>query len=153
MKLTMILCDAAQVAEGKLNVIGGGWNLIGPLPAPSALGIRIEVPWDRANSPFTLRLELHDQDDEPVMQPGPTGPQTVQIEAVMEVGRPPGPDRGLPLQIPLAITVPPLTLAMGKRYRWEATMVGEPERDDRNVSFQTRPATPPPTPHVSGPDD
>ncbi|MBL7492562.1 hypothetical protein I6A60_02305 [Frankia sp. AgB1.9] len=146
MKLTMILCDAAQVAEGKLYILGGGWNIIGPSPAPSALGLLIEVPWDRANAPFTLRLALHDQDGAPVIQPGPVGPQSVQLEATMEAGRPPGLTDGSPVQIPLAISVPPLALAAGTRYRWEVAMAGEPEREDWNISFQTRPATPPLTP-------
>ncbi|EFC82243.1 hypothetical protein FrEUN1fDRAFT_4632 [Parafrankia sp. EUN1f] len=69
----MILCDAAQVSEGKLYILGGGWNLVGPSPAPSALGLLIEVPWDRANSPFTLQLELHDQDAHQPSSPGRPG--------------------------------------------------------------------------------
>ena len=27
----MLLCDSAQVADGKLFVLGGGWSLTGPL--------------------------------------------------------------------------------------------------------------------------
>ncbi|CUU59178.1 hypothetical protein Ga0074812_12568 [Parafrankia irregularis] len=153
MKLTMILCDAAQVSEGKLYILGGGWNLIGPSPAPSALGILIEVPWDRANSPFTLQLELHDQDGAPAVQPGPAGPQPVRLEAIIEAGRTQDLAEGSPLQIPLAITLPPLTLTAGTRYRWEATMAGEPEHDGWNVSFQTRPAARPLTPETVGFDD
>ena len=32
----MLLCDAAQVADGKLYVLGGGWSMTGPDPVPSA---------------------------------------------------------------------------------------------------------------------
>ena len=58
MRATMLLADYAQVAEGKLNVIGGGWTITGPLPSPFALALLIEVPWDRANEKHQLRLEL-----------------------------------------------------------------------------------------------
>ncbi|MGH2780595.1 MAG: hypothetical protein ACRDLA_04090 [Thermoleophilaceae bacterium] len=49
MKVTMLLADAAQTAEGKLYVLGGGWAITGPDPSPSAVAMYIEVPWDQAN--------------------------------------------------------------------------------------------------------
>ena len=36
MKATLLLADAAQAAEGKLYVLGGGWSVTGPGPAPMA---------------------------------------------------------------------------------------------------------------------
>src|SRR4029077_19300015 len=33
-KVTMLLADFAQVADGKLTVVGGGWSLTGPEPTP-----------------------------------------------------------------------------------------------------------------------
>jgi hypothetical protein len=33
-QVTMILCDYAQVAAGKLNIIGGGGTWTGPQPVP-----------------------------------------------------------------------------------------------------------------------
>jgi hypothetical protein len=35
----MLLADAAQVAEGKLYILGGGRNIIGPEPSSSAVAI------------------------------------------------------------------------------------------------------------------
>ena len=35
----MLLCDAAQAVEGKLYILGGGWNTIGPDPAPTAIAM------------------------------------------------------------------------------------------------------------------
>jgi hypothetical protein len=29
-KVTMLLCDSAQVADGKLFILGAGWSMIGP---------------------------------------------------------------------------------------------------------------------------
>ena len=46
----MLLADSAQVADRKLYVLGGGLSVIGPRPQPMGVAIRIEVPWDRANT-------------------------------------------------------------------------------------------------------
>lgn len=88
----MMLCDHAQVADGKLYISGGGWSFTGPVPSPSAIAIKIDVPWDRTNDQIHLLLRLLGQDGEPVMQDGPIGPQPIQLEADFEVGRPPGSD-------------------------------------------------------------
>ena len=34
----MMLCDAAQVSDGKLYVLGGGWSMTGPDPVPFRAG-------------------------------------------------------------------------------------------------------------------
>ena len=65
----MLLADFAQVADGKLIVIGGGWSLTGPEPTPFGIAILVHVPWDQANRRHTLRLELVDADGQPVMFP------------------------------------------------------------------------------------
>ena len=49
-KVTMLLCDAAQVADGKLFVLGGGWSLTGPDPMPSAIALKIDVGWHEAEA-------------------------------------------------------------------------------------------------------
>ena len=40
MKVTLMLADAAQVSEGKLHILGGGWSVTGP-PAPSAIALLV----------------------------------------------------------------------------------------------------------------
>jgi hypothetical protein len=138
-RLTLILCDSAQVSDGKLHLLGGGWSFTGPGPTASALGVLIEVPWDRANQPLAFRLELRNEDGTDVLQPGPLGQQPVRIGANIEVGRPPGHPHGVPLVVPLAVNVPPLELTPGNRYSWEAHIDGEPANDDWHVSFTNRP--------------
>ena len=64
-----LLADFAQVADGKLTVVGGGWSLTGPEPTPFGIAILVHVPWDQANRRHTLRLELVDADGQPVMFP------------------------------------------------------------------------------------
>jgi hypothetical protein len=140
-KVTMMLADYAQAAEGKLNVIGGGWSLTGPNPTPSALAILIEVPWDRTNEPHKVRIELVDSDGEPVEGLGPTGPGPIVIEANLEVGRPPGIKRGTPIGIPVAINMPPQALEPDSRFEWRLSINGESDENWR-LAFSTRPAQP-----------
>jgi len=46
----MLLCDSAQVADGKLYILGGGWSVTGPQPVPSAVAIKLEVDWHELSS-------------------------------------------------------------------------------------------------------
>ena len=81
----LILADAAQVAEGKLYLMGGGWDrlAVNMLPATQMVGIAVAVvvPWAETNTPHTLTLTIDDEDGAAVLPP-----VTVRVE----VGRPPG---------------------------------------------------------------
>ena len=61
----MMLADSAQVSEGKLFILGGGWSVTGP-PAPSAIVLHVEVPWDQTNRQLHFTLNLTDADGTPV---------------------------------------------------------------------------------------
>jgi hypothetical protein len=141
-RVTLLLADAAQAVTGKLYVLGGGWSLTGPDPAPMALAIKIEVPWDRANMKHRWRLELLDGDGAPVDVP--SGPERTQqplrIEGEFEAGRPAGLRPGTPLDVTLALNLAPLPLAPGGRYVWRLSIDGWDE--DWQVAFSTRPAPP-----------
>ncbi len=137
MKVTMMLADHAQAAEGKLNIIGGGWGVTGPGPTPSAIGILIEVPWDRTNEQHQVRLELVDSDGEPVMAAGTDGEVPIVIEMGFEVGRPPGLRRGTPVTLPVGINMGPQPLQPDSRYEWRLTLNGEGHEDWR-LAFSTR---------------
>lgn len=114
----MLLCDAAEEANGKLFILGGGWSVL-RRPSPMALAIRLSVPWDRANEPHTITATLLDEDGETV-DPG-EGPITV--EGIVEVGRPAGVKPGTPLDSPFVLSFPPLPLEAG-RYVWELEAEG-----------------------------
>lgn len=137
----MLLADHAQAADGKLNIIGAGWTLTGPAPAPFAIAILFEVPWDRANEPHAFRLELVDSDGDPVIVDTPEGDGPLAIEGQFEVGRPPGMKRGTPLPFPLALNIGPQPLEPGGRYEWRLT-VDEESDEDWRLPFSTRPAEP-----------
>src|SRR4051812_40790492 len=106
----MLLADYAVLADGKLTIVGGGWSwVIGSQPL--ALAIKIEVPWDRANTKHKLRIELVDADGEAVLVPTEAGDQQFSIEGEFEVGRPPGLSPGTPLDSMLAVNLPAQPLA------------------------------------------
>jgi hypothetical protein len=53
MKVTMLLAGAASVADGNLDILGGGWNITGPhvsqdqtCPEPEARLAQARVPWE-----------------------------------------------------------------------------------------------------------
>lgn len=132
-----MLADAAQVADGKLYILGGGWSVVtAPLVAPHALAIKVEVPWSAANQRHTSELSLVDEDGTPVSMPTPDGPKHLKFDGSFEIGRPAGLSPGSPLDLALAFSLPPLPLLPGKRYGWQflvdGAVVGE-------VWFQTRP--------------
>lgn len=58
----MMLCGAAQVSDGKLYVLGGGWSMTGPDPVPSAIALKIDVGWHEAEAPHHWELFLEDAD-------------------------------------------------------------------------------------------
>jgi hypothetical protein len=128
----MLLADAAQVSEGKLYILGGGWS-VSRGPGPMAIAIKVEVPWDQANRPHSWVLELLSEDNEPVSFPTPEGSQTLRIEGNLEVGRPPALKPGTPLDVPLALTIGPLPLRPG-RYLWRLT-IDEETKEEWRLAF------------------
>ncbi|MBV8725382.1 MAG: hypothetical protein JO351_00425 [Candidatus Eremiobacteraeota bacterium] len=139
-KIIMLLADSAQAVEGKLYILGGGWSATGPMPTPSAIAIKFEVPWEAANRKHHLRIELLDSDGRPVLLPGPEAPQPMLIQADLEVGRPPGMTPGTPLDSPLAINIGPLPLQPG-RYEWRCTVVEANVSQSCAFSFREPPVT------------
>jgi hypothetical protein len=137
-RATLLLADHAVVADGKLYINGGGWSVTSP-GAPSAIAVKLDVPWDRTNQRLQLRLRLVGQDGEQVIVPGPEGAQPVEIAAEAEVGRPAGLAHGADIDFPLAFQIGPLPLLPGQRYQWVLDIDGE-TRDDWRLAFSTRPA-------------
>lgn len=122
MEAMLILADAAQVANNKLYVLGGGWSVVHTQgPVAMALGLRILVPWDAANEDHRLQLSLHNEDGNQVEVDG----SAVQIDGSFEVGRPPGVPKGTPLDSMLAVTMPALPLAHGAYY-WQVIIDDQP---------------------------
>ncbi len=138
MKVTLMLADAAQVADGKLNVLGGGWCVTGPTPIPFALAGIIEVPWGQTNRNHVFRFELIDLDGNPVVVQGPEGTAPIVIEGGFEVGRPPGVRSGSYQPIPFALNSGPIPLPPNSHFEWRFSIDGETQEDWR-LAFSTRP--------------
>lgn len=135
MQAHVLLCDHAQVADGKLFISGAGISVI-PRGIPTAIALLIHVPWDRANTqiPYTLHVENSDGSTDLVAEDD--GPARIEISGQFEVGRPPGLTRGTSLDLPAAISVPPLDLSAG-RYMWRLTIAGE-TNESWTASFNIR---------------
>jgi hypothetical protein len=122
MDVTMLLCDSAEAANGKLYILGGGWShLFAPnTPVNMALAVLVAVPWNRANEKHTLRASLVTEDGEPVE----IGGNPVTLEAGFEVGRPPGLAPGTTLNTPMVFNAGGLVLDVGG-YVWELYVDGQ----------------------------
>lgn len=137
-RVTMILCDHAQVAGGKMFIAGGGWSVTSTPTPPSAIALLIHVPWGEANRKVPFALRLVSADGEPVTQPGPAGqPVPIEVRGELEVGRPVGLPEGTMLDAPFAINIPSLVLEPGHRYVWELQINGV-GREDWRLEFLTR---------------
>src|SRR5580698_9789545 len=101
-RVTMMLCDAAQVSDGKLYVLGGGWSMTGPDPVPSAIALKIDVGWHEAEAAHHWELFLEDADGGPVLVDTPDGEHPVEVRGEFTVGRQPGIPEGSPIDVALA---------------------------------------------------
>lgn len=126
----MLLCDSAQVAGGKLFILGGGLASIGPKPQPLAIALQITVPWDRANVAHDWRIDLVDEDGQAVQING----KPVVLKGRFEAGRPAGLQPGSPLGVSLAINLSPFPIAGGRSYAF-ALSINEERRPDWRVRF------------------
>jgi hypothetical protein len=140
MKITLLLADFARVADGKLDVIGGGWSMMNAQgPFGFFVAALFQIPWDQTNHQLTFRLELLDADGHGV--PAENG-DTIRAEGEFEAGRPPGLRPGTPVDAPLVVPFGPLMLDDG-RYEIRLTIDGE-TKEDWFVAFTLRQAAPQP---------
>ena len=81
----LLLNDQSEAINGKVYVLGGGWNMlqVPELPLEWGFGIAfgVDVPWNDTNRPHTLRLRIEDPDGEALGE---------EFSVEFETGRPPG---------------------------------------------------------------
>lgn len=116
MRAKILLADSAEVREGLLFLLGGGWNEVGPAPQPFALAGLIEIEWDETNARHSLELTVENEDGAPLIVPTPAGDQPVRVTSEFEVGRPAGSTPGSSFNMPLAVPIVPLPWTPGRRY-------------------------------------
>ncbi len=96
----LILADAAQIAEGKLYLIGGGWDTLWvtsnfPVQRTFAVAAAFRVPWNETNQRHKVGIEIQNQD----------GATLFQIGGELEVGRPVGIEQGQEQRAQLALDI------------------------------------------------
>jgi len=125
MRVTMMLADAAQVADSKLFVLGGGINVVPSSPAPLAIAAVIDVPWDQTDRMHDWKLELLDADGMPVMM----NDLPVVVAGQFQVSRGQSAQPGVPLPMPLAVNFSGLALPAGLRFAWRLVIDDDTEPD------------------------
>lgn len=125
LSVTIILAEAAQVADGKLNLLGGGISVLPPRPQPMAVAILVRVPWSRADETIAWVCELLTADGIPVM----AGDVPVLVNGQVAAGRPTGWPEGQTLPVPVVINFSALPVEPGKAYRWRLAIDGASDHD------------------------
>jgi hypothetical protein len=138
MRATLLLAEAAQVAEGKLNVLGAGWSELAPGGAPMAIAVLIEFPASEANGDHHFELFLTDQEHQPVFTEGPNGRVAIEVRGDASVSLPEGFDSAVPVPWPIAVNIPGMVLPPGERYQWNLVVDGNTQ-PDWVLAFRTRP--------------
>ena len=141
----MLLCDAAQVADGKLYILGGGWSMTGPDPVPSAVALKIDVDWNEAERPHHWELFLEDADGQLVRFETPEGTQSIEVRGDFSATEPQGVPVGTPVDVPIAVNFGPIPLAPSARFTWRLVIDGD-SLPGADASFTTRPLPEEPAP-------
>ena len=108
----LLLVDSAQVANGKLYILGGGWARLTTTQAPVSrtfeTAIRVVVPWTETNRPHSLELQLENEDGQALLEH--------PVKAEIRVVRPASLKDGTDQVVPLALRLGPATLEREGRY-------------------------------------
>lgn len=106
MRVSLFLSDAAQAdaQSGKVHALGLGWRQCQTPTPPFALVLFLDIDWDETNKQHQLKCQLLTADGDPVVVPGPHGPQRILFEAAAEAGRAPGAIHGTSVRMPLPST-------------------------------------------------
>lgn len=114
-----LLCDAATVREGLLNILSGGITRANrpayPAPLGMMLALRIMIHPTEVSRPHELRIQLQDAD----------GQQLAAMDAQIGIGDPNEIEPGEEASIPLPLGFPPQVALPGPgRYSFEILIDG-----------------------------
>ena len=95
----LVLADFAQAVQGKLHMIGAGWNVCTlrqfPAVVQFGLGIGILVPWSLTNRRFDFGFEIRASEGNVRIANG---------NGQFEVGRPPGLPPGMTQRVVIGLS-------------------------------------------------
>jgi uncharacterized protein DUF6941 len=84
----LILCDAAQVVDGKLYMLGGAWNVhrsgVFPVNVQFGLALAVKLDWDEAGRKHPVSIVIADEAGVPLLK----------LNGEVEVGKPADLPRG-----------------------------------------------------------
>lgn len=116
----LLLADRAESPNGKLYVMGGGWDRLMPSspgePVPVSFAVSILVPWHATNRDYTLTISIVDADQQP---------HDFKAEAVLRTGRPPDVIQGQSQRVIIAIPMAMMPFSKGGRYVAQAAINGQ----------------------------
>lgn len=141
-RVALVLADYA-VADtvGKLNIIGGGWQVTALNPSSGmttaiSVVVSIGISPEHHNEDFSVELTLYDSASQIVSAPGPMGEATpLRISQVLKAEEPkvPGlilPKRALWSQNQFIANFPGgLPLTAGETYTWRVRLDADDARD------------------------
>ena len=103
-----ILADGAQEANGKLYILGGGWDTLlshtYPFTHPQlSLAVKLSVPWSESARPHEVLVDLVDEDGLSILPE----PPRLQLTLTRPLNAGPGDEIALPFTLTLAqLTIP-----------------------------------------------
>jgi hypothetical protein len=104
----LFLADQAESVNGKVYVLGGGWNVLRFSSLPHRWSFRIalgvDVPWDQTNQRHTLEVTIEEPDGGVIGE---------GFTAEFESGRPPGSIPGQDQRMVMAIHATPTLESIG----------------------------------------
>ena len=143
MRAKILLADSAEVREGLLFLLGGGWSEVGPASQMFAIAGILDVDWEETNVQHSAEFTIEEDDGKPLLVPTPTGNQPFKIITQFEIGRPPGSPRGRSFNVPVAIPILPIPWTPGCNY---VLIVRIDAAEADRLKFSVRAAPPPPEP-------
>ncbi|HMS60233.1 MAG TPA: hypothetical protein PKA49_15445 [Tepidiformaceae bacterium] len=133
-----LICDYAEAVNGKMYIMGAGWEMTTAPALPAAVRIAVafgvRFGWDETNKAAPVIVRIEDDD----------GSELVRIEGQMNVGRPPLLPPGSTQLAQMAANVP----VSVPRYGGYIVVVRAGEGADaveRRLPFRVAPVRPPGT--------
>jgi hypothetical protein len=116
----LLVADRAEAVNGKLYLLGGGWDRITlpqfPGPANFDVALGVLVGYTETNERHVFTISLEDDDNQAVLGP---------IDGQIELGRPPGLKPAQPQRFLVAVRGP-FPLPAPGCYHWVVTLDGRP---------------------------
>lgn len=115
-----MVCDAAQTHDGKIFILGGGWDRLLVRQFPSehrfVLAVKLAIPAGEAYRPFQLRVDIRDEEGNSANGQMPT----TQVEIARPLGY--GAHEDLPCVLAFQTQI---TIAQPERLTFSLVVDGE----------------------------